>query len=383
MFTYRSVWGFSGNWLSTLCAVSVMSTGFACHFSCADIFGKELQKPTRKRVHKVMGGCLLVALAIYFLFTLCGWHYASKLQDFDFKGMTEVGSCVQGNQDNVFDALKHLRPLAGHAQPGQTTDAVIVTLGKMCIFLVLFSTFPLFLSAGRSTIHGMLFGAKEASTKQSMLESLGIMLLIWAIAIFVPQVGVLLAYAGAGPGMALVMILPGLMMMRLNKHLPSAHPARLMPLMVFIGGIVLSVGGIAATAVHSTEYNKGANVALSSALSTYPGGLPTVKIASSLEAGTASFTQRGDDTFLGSDEKQQISWYFLKNSKLEAVAVSAQEKANLYDIVARRHALLKDKKAADKEFLREEAIKFLSAANKSAGEDEQKAFIEKYGLEDS
>ena len=80
------------------------------------------------------------------------------------------------------------------------------------------------------------------------------------IAVFFPSVTVVLAYAGSLPGSVLVYILPGVMMLRLNRKLSFSYFDKTMPLLLLIVGVMLSATGTYVQYSQSAELELGTNI---------------------------------------------------------------------------------------------------------------------------
>lgn len=232
-FGFKPEWWCTGLIAGICSTISCFNTGCLCHFSCADLFVKELEKPTRKRVHKVMLTSLVACGITYFVFTLAGWNYGSKYQMFqptpdDTKSK---GICKEGVQEMVFDNF----------QTQEDARLPFMAIGiTFAVFLGLFLTFPMLSSACRNTIHSILFGDKKSSDSLHFFESALLLFIMGSVAILVKSFMSVLAYAGAGPGAALVYIFPGMLMLGLTKGQSWNSRHRLVPLILFVAGILVS-----------------------------------------------------------------------------------------------------------------------------------------------
>ncbi|CAD7940926.1 unnamed protein product [Amoebophrya sp. A120] len=309
MFDYKLEWVYSGDWKALFSALALMNTAFACHFSCVDVFGKELKNPTRKVINKILVWTMGISFFVYGAFTCMGWAYASKFQDYTSKALFTAdgdnqvlddfsATCKQGAQDKILGNMR---------EPGMEFNPALVAIAEVVVFLVLFLTFPLFINASRSTIHGLVWGDKPSSNGLHLLQTLGLIVLIWLLAVFIPGVTTILAYAGAGPGVTLVLILPGYLMLCLNKHLSFCHPHRIVPLLVLILGVIVSAGGIALTAMYSDDLERGMNLMIVADPVSYYNVKPaTVKIDLGSNPPATVFPDQAPD------HKERVHWFDLQ-----------------------------------------------------------------------
>ncbi|CAD7946088.1 unnamed protein product [Amoebophrya sp. A25] len=288
MFGFEASWFFGGSFQALFMAVGLMNTAFACHFSCVDVFGKEMQKPTRKNINFVMGLSLAVTAVIYAGFMAMGWNYARKFQDISVTPVSEEisvnvdgatqkqtvatsysGVCQQGAQDAILKNMKN---------PDDEFQPTLIAVAQFVVFLVLYLTYPLLISAARSTIHGLLWPGEKSGFLKHTAETGALCLITWLGAAVIPKVTIVLAFAGCGPGLALVLILPGYIMLCLNRSLPYSHKDRVIPWLLVIFGTILSLGGIILTVIYGAEWDRAANVDMSHEAVTYARQPPKLQI---------------------------------------------------------------------------------------------------------
>lgn len=83
------------------------------------------------------------------------------------------------------------------------------------------------------------------------------------MAVFIPKILVVIAYAGAGPGACLVYLLPALMVFNINrKRLPWSHPAKWTPFLLLVMSVVLMLVSLLMIALNSDLMANVANVTL-------------------------------------------------------------------------------------------------------------------------
>lgn len=102
--------------------------------------------------------------------------------------------CMQGAQSNI---------IANMNAEGADKTPLIGLLSNIGMFLVLFLTFPLFVQALRGAMHEMIF-SEEAGFLTNLIETASILALAWLVAVLLPSILMVMAYAGAGPGAVLV-----------------------------------------------------------------------------------------------------------------------------------------------------------------------------------
>lgn len=77
-------------------------------------------------------------------------------------------------------------------------DSLLVNIGRLALFSALFLTYPLLVHPCRASMHRTIFGDRRIATvPQHLVETVGIMGMALSVALVVPQVQVILGYAGS------------------------------------------------------------------------------------------------------------------------------------------------------------------------------------------
>jgi len=107
------------------------------------------------------------------------------------------------------DEATCLRGVQGNILKNFPADSVVVNIGRFSLFFALFSTLPLLVHPCRASVHRTFFGDNHTSTNlQHLIETIALMGSAFCIAVMIPQVQVILGYAGSTFGILLAFVFP-------------------------------------------------------------------------------------------------------------------------------------------------------------------------------
>jgi len=254
LFDYKSHFLYNTNFVF---AFSMVSTAFACHFSCIPVFASEMKMPTRSRITRSMAYSSLICLAMYGAFMFCGWQYSLSTQRYEATSQ----KCVQGPQASILANFP--------------SNDMLPNFARLLIFSVLFLTFPLLCNATRSSVHSNIFPnlpIEEASNMLFLVETVAVCGGAVAIAILVPQIGCVLGYVGCLPGSVLVYILPGCLMLKLVQNATDTENAeangrslkadKIGAILLIVVGVGMMIVGTITNAIAAEQLANGANISL-------------------------------------------------------------------------------------------------------------------------
>ncbi|CAD7942069.1 unnamed protein product [Amoebophrya sp. A25] len=271
-------------------------SAFLCHFNVFSVFA-EMRKPTKRRLKKVLRRTMMISGSLYATIAVCGFYFGLSYEVYSFNAHKEEAVCQQGVQGNILQNF----PAA----------AFFPNVGRFCLFAALFFTYPLLVHPCRASLHRSIFGdGHRATTPQHVAETLVIMFLALLTAVLVPQVQVILGYAGSTFGILLAYVFPAYFVLRLSVPGDTFARGKLIPGLIFLFGFVLFIATTTIQTVREDEMKYGKNVSLDMARSKNSGGttqllIPDTSWWSNIKGRTSGGTTT---SLLPGQDTTSISW---------------------------------------------------------------------------
>eukprot|EP00002_Diphylleia_rotans_P008897 TRINITY_DN18886_c0_g1_i1.p1 TRINITY_DN18886_c0_g1~~TRINITY_DN18886_c0_g1_i1.p1 ORF type:complete len:428 (+),score=62.35 TRINITY_DN18886_c0_g1_i1:78-1361(+) len=205
--TYR---GFEND-LDIMTAIPVISFSLCCQFNIFPII-RELHEPSTKRLHRINNTSLLICSVIYILVGCFG--YLTFYDDVE---------------SNVLDSYRD--------------DDVAAAIGRVLVAFVLVFSYPLICFSARDSLHRLYYQDIPMTFKIRATLTLFITVLVYLIAIFVPDVEIVFRLVGSSVTSMIAFVFPGLFHLRLAAAEPQSRVSRSIDMVMVAFGCFVAVVG--------------------------------------------------------------------------------------------------------------------------------------------
>lgn len=260
-----------------LMGIPYFCSAFLCHFNVFSVFS-ELRNPTQRRLKKVMRRTIYTSGALYATIAVCGFFTALNYESYEVSLKSEAkdasknkflnpkGNLVSNEESYPEDRATCLRGVQGNILMNFPADSLLPNLGRGSLFFALFCTLPLLIHPCRASLHRCFFGdAHRSSNIQLFMETFLILSFASFFAVLIPQVQVILGYAGSTFGVLLAFVFPSIFVIRLStRSVKEDLWGKGVSYLILILGLFLCVATTWVQARHSREMANGRNIRLSS-----------------------------------------------------------------------------------------------------------------------
>jgi len=203
-------WDFNG----LLLTIPIMCYSYQCQFLVPPLFA-ELRRPTRSRMTVVVVATICVCSLLYIPMGIFGY-------------MT-FGPATESNI---------LLNLSG--------TSIATTVARLSIILMVIVSYPVLLMPARLAMISLLYQTSECSNFIFYGLTVVFFLLTLVLAIFVPKIEMVFAIAGGTLGSWLILIIPGILMLRMRLVLTTYYYVNcVVSSLLIILGLAIAVGATA------------------------------------------------------------------------------------------------------------------------------------------
>eukprot|EP00761_Pharyngomonas_kirbyi_P012170 gb/GECH01012197.1/.p1 GENE.gb/GECH01012197.1/~~gb/GECH01012197.1/.p1 ORF type:complete len:507 (+),score=81.11 gb/GECH01012197.1/:1-1521(+) len=192
---------------------TIISFAFSTHFNLFSIY-QELRKPTKGRVLMTVNGSVISCLTIYTLMGTAGYF-------------------------TFYEAVK------GNVLINYSESDIPVEIGRIGLAFTICFSYPLLSFPCKRTIETTLFYSNPFTHLRNTIESILITSTSFGLAILIPDVSAVFGITGGLFASQLCYILPGLIILRLDRDTRWFSPRKIMCYFLITVGVAATIGSIA------------------------------------------------------------------------------------------------------------------------------------------